>query len=106
MYTWGRARWDRDTDRPRKGKKVRARVRGRDKEKLTDPGQDSKRHSTRQQRGSETSAGHADGKDIEDVGKKEALDNEDKGLTEWKGDSDKRAKGRNKTENLSLKDPG
>lgn len=29
----------------------------------------------------------------EDVGNKEALD---KGLTEWKGDSDKRARGRNK----------
>lgn len=63
IYTWGRARWDRHTDRPRTGKKVRARVQRRDKEKLTDPGQDSKRHRTRQQQGSETSAGHADGKD-------------------------------------------
>lgn len=107
MYTWGRARWDKDTDRPRIGKKMRARVQERDKEKLTDLGQDSKRHSTRQQQGSECSASHADGKDIEDVGNKEALDSEDKGFTEWKGDSDTRElEAETKTQNLSLKDPG
>jgi hypothetical protein len=84
---------------------MRARVQERDKEKLADLGQDSKRHR-RQQQGSETSAGHADGKDM-DVGNKEALDSEDKGLIEWKGDSDTRElEAETKTQNLSLKDPG
>lgn len=51
---------------------MRARVQGE-----TDPGQDSKRHSTRQQQGMRTSVGHADGKNTEDTGNKETLDRGD-----------------------------